>query len=147
MSFTTFIDDSFPYNNNNTWENVYNHQITIPDPFIGNTFTIGFNMNLFTNGSAYSDKELAFYWQILDANSVSYKGFTFNIDNPWANWFNPSQYTNTSQNPMPVCYTDYYNFTAPVPVNPLTFQLYMYGAQTQSQKIKATILINSMNVL
>jgi len=149
ISFTSIIDKNFDYNTPNAWEMVFPHQITIPDSFIGTTFAISFNMNIYSNGSSYSDKELAFYWEITDSNSNTYTGQTFNNKTPWAQWFNPSQYASAGPfiQPMPICYTDYYNMTSPVPVNPLTLNLYMYADNFQSQKFKATIVINSINII
>ena len=149
MSFTSIIDKNFDYNTPNAWEMVYPHNITIPDSFIGTTFAISFNMNMWSNGSSYSDKELAFYWEITDSNSNTYTGNTFNNKTPWANWFQPSQYNSSGSyiTPMSICYTDYYNMTSPIPVNSLTLNLYMYSTQIQSQKFKATIVINSTNII
>jgi len=142
ISFTTTFDNGFNYPNGNptdTWVNVFSQSIGFPTQFLATGYQITFNMNFFNTGSLPSDKQLAIYWVILDGNGTEYKGHTFTQDYPWANWFNPSQYTYTSQNPMPISYSDYFDLSSPSAINDLQLQLWWFGDQTNDYKIRANI--------
>ena len=152
MSFTSFITDAyFNYptgiigGTTDSWVQVLNQTITLPNPFLATYYQISFNMNFYDTGSLPSDKQLALYWVIIDGNGNEYRGNTFNRETPWANWFQPSQYTNTSQNPMPIYYSDYFDLSSPIAVNDLQLQLWWFGDQTNDYQITATIQFLTTN--
>lgn len=152
ISFTTKIDGAFNYPNGNptdTWVNVFSLNLGFPSQFLYTIYQVSFNMNFFNNGSLASDKQLALYWEIQDGIGNVYTGYFFNQFSPWAMWFNPSQYTNSTQYPMPICYSDVYDLTAfgAPAVNDLKLNLYWWGDQIQDYKVIGNIQFIPTNLI
>ena len=154
MSFTTLIDNgsffSFKYPNGNPlehWVKVYIKNVTIPPNFSNAPYKITFDMNFFSVGSGPSDKQIAMYWVVTDINGNEVKGYNFSRDQPWANWFNTSQYSPLNFiSPMPVCYSDYYDLTS-LTSNDLQLQLWWWASQVQDQQLLGTIEFIPTNLL
>jgi hypothetical protein len=133
MSITFFNkwNGGFSYNNAGNWEMVKQNTISFPTQFLYGTWAVSFSINCSNVGSAPADKGLAIFFNFLDATSNTYNGFSYNQSFPYANWFQPSTYTNTSQTPLSITYTDYFDFTGAV--NNLELQLNWYADNAQTQ--------------
>ena len=133
MSITFFNkwNGGFGYNNGGTWEMVRQNSITFPPQFLYGTWAVQFSINCSSSGSNLSDKGLAMYFSFIDGNSNPYNGFSYNQNYPYAQWFNPSNYVNTSQTPLSITYTDYFDFTGAM--HNLELQLNWFANNPQSQ--------------
>ena len=131
ITFFNKWNGGFNYNTPNAWEMVRQNTITFPTQFLYGTWAVSFSINCSNVGSAPSDKGLAMYFNFIDANSITYNGFSYNQSFPFANWFNPSTYTNTSQTPLSITYTDYFDFTGAI--NDLQLQINWYADNPQTQ--------------
>jgi len=129
----------------NNWEVVRSTSITFPTQFLHNRWAVQFSGNYFSVGSSPSDKGLAIYYDFLDSNGNTYGGNNYNQTTPYANWFNSSTYTATSQTPMSISFLDYYDFTGAV--NPLDLRLWWYGDQAQNQNFQISVQFTLMNLI
>jgi hypothetical protein len=110
---------------------VRQNSISFPAPFLYGTWAVQFSINCSNIGSAPGDKGLAMYFSFIDGASITYNGFSYNQNYPYANWFNPSNYVNTSQTPLSITYTDYFDFTGAI--NNLELQINWFANNSQSQ--------------
>jgi len=146
ITFFNKWNGNFSYNTPNVWEIITpTNPITFPSQFLNGTWAIQISLNCRNVGSAPADKELAFYIDFLDSNSVAYTGFTYNQQNPFANYFQTSLYTNTAQNPLSITYTDYFDFTNIV--NNLELRLNWYGQQNYSQEFNLSTTFTRMTLI
>jgi len=136
----------FNYNNPNAWEIINpTNPINFPSQFLHSTWAVQFSLNCWDFGSAPNDKELAFYIDFLDGNSNTYTGFNYKQPTPFANWFNPSNYTTTAQEPLSITYTDYFDFTNAV--NNLELRLNWYGNQSYPQNFNLSTTFTLMTLI
>jgi len=131
ITFFNKWNSGFGYNTPNAWEMVKQNSISFPPQFLYGTWAVSFSINCSNVGSAPADKGLAIFFNFLDGGSNTYNGFSYNQNYPFANWFQPSTYTNTSQTPLSITYTDYFDFTGAV--NNLELQLNWYADNIQTQ--------------
>ena len=136
---------TYPVTGTNIWDNVRSQTISFPTQFLGGTWAVQFSINCWNVGSAPSDKGLAMYFDFLDGNSNTYTGFNYRQQTPYAQWFQPSQYTNTSQNPLSITYTDYFDFTNIA--NSLELRLWWYGDQPQNQEFNVSTTFTLMYLI
>jgi len=131
ITFFNKWNGGFGYNNAGNWEMVKQNTITFPTQFLYGTWAVSFSINCSSVGSAPADKRLAMYFNFIDGNSTQFDGFSYNQNFPFANWFNASTYTNTSQTPLSITYTDYFDFTGAI--NPLQLQINWFADNPQNQ--------------
>jgi hypothetical protein len=131
ITFFNKWNGGFGYNNAGNWEMVKQNTITFPTQFLYGTWAVSFSINCSSVGSAPADKRLAMYFNFIDGNSNQFDGFSYNQNFPFANWFNSSTYTNTSQTPLSITYTDYFDFTGAI--NPLQLQINWFADNAQNQ--------------
>ena len=131
ITFFNKWNSGFGYNTPNAWEMVKQNSITFPPQFLYGTWAVQFSINCSNVGSAPADKGLAMYFNFIDGNSITYNGTSYNQTFPFANWFNASTYTATSQTPLSITYTDYFDFNGAV--NNLELQLNWYADNLQNQ--------------
>ena len=136
---------------NNTWQNVYQDNLALPNEFFNpsNTFwdyKIEFSINL-RNMSASNDKGLALYFEFLDNASNIISPFLYTQNTPFTRHSNDSTYSATSSNMLTFNWNDYCNFTA-VPNNaPLTFSLWWYGDQNNSPDFSIVLSLTRTNLV
>ena len=121
------------------------NNFAFPTQFLYGTWAVQFSINCWNIGSTPSDKGLAMYFNFLDGNNISYGGFNYRQQTPFANWFNPSQYTNTAQNPLSITYTDYFDFTGAI--NDLQLQINWYADNGQSQEFNVSTTFTLMTLI
>jgi uncharacterized protein (DUF2345 family) len=131
MTFFNKWQGGFGYNNGGNWEMVKQNTISFPTQFLYGTWAVSFSINCSNVGSAPADKALAMYFSFIDGNSNPYNGFSYNQNYPYAQWFNPSNYTSTSQTPLSITYTDYFDFTGAI--NNLELQINWFANNPQTQ--------------
>jgi len=131
ITFFNKWNGGFNYSTPNAWEMVRQNSITFPPQFLYGTYAVSFSINCSNVGSQPADKGLAMYFNFIDGGSVTYNGFSYNQSFPYANWFNASGYTNTSQTPLSITYTDYFDFNGAV--NNLELQINWYADNPQPQ--------------
>jgi hypothetical protein len=88
---------------------------------------------------------LAFYIYFLDGNSNTYTGFNYRNQTPYAQYYNASAYTNTSQTPLSITYTDYFDFTGAV--NNLELRFNWYGNQSYPQEFNLSTTFTLMTLI
>ena len=135
---------TYPITGTDNWDIVRTNTITFPTQFLYGYWAVSFSINCWSVGSAPSDKALAMYFDFFDGNSNTYTGL-YKQENPFANWFQPSQYTNTSQNPLSITYTDYFDFTGAI--NNLELRLWWYGDQPQNQNFNVSTTFTLMTLI
>ena len=131
ITFFNKWDGGFNYSTGGTWEMVRQNSITFPSQFLYGTWAVQFSINCSNVGSQPSDKGLAMYFNFIDGGSITYNGFSYNQNFPFAQWFNASGYTNTAQYPLSITYTDYFDFNGAV--NNLELQINWYADNPQPQ--------------
>jgi len=131
ITFFNKWNGGFNYSTPNAWEMVRQNSITFPPQFLYGTYAVQFSINCSNVGSQPADKGLAMYFNFIDGGSNTYNGFSYNQNFPFANWFNASGYTNTSQTPLSITYTDYFDFNGAV--NNLELQINWYADNPQPQ--------------
>jgi len=131
ITFFNKWDGGFNYSTGGTWEMVKQNSITFPPSFLYGTWAVQFSINCSNVGSAPADKGLAMYFSFIDGGSNTYNGFSYNQNFPFANWFNASGYVNTSQTPLSITYTDYFDFNNAT--NNLELQINWFADNPQSQ--------------
>jgi len=146
ITFFNKWNGNFNYNTPTAWEIITpTNPFSFPSQFLNGTWAVQISLNCWNVGSAPSDKELAFYIDFLDGNSNTYTGFNYRNQTPFANWFNPSQYVNTAQQPLSITYTDYFDFTGAV--NNLELRLNWYGNQSYSQEFNLSTTFTLMTLI
>ena len=136
---------SYPVTITDNWDIVRTNTITFPSQFLYGTWAVTFSINCSNVGSQPSDKQLAMYFDFLDGNINTYTGFNYNQSTPYANYFNPSQYINTSRNPLSITYTDYFDFTNAV--NNLELRLWWYADNPQNQDFNVSTTYTLMTLI
>lgn len=136
---------SYPQTGTNVWDIVRTDTITFPSQFLYGTWSVNFGINCWNVGSAPSDKGLACYIDFIDGNSNTYEGFNYRQSTPFANWFNASGYTASSQNPMSISMIDYFDFSSAV--NNLEIRLWWYGDQSQNQEFNISTQFTLMTLI
>jgi len=146
ITFFNKWNGTFSYNTPNNWELINpTNPISFPSQFLNGTWAVSFSLNCWNAGSAPSDKGLAVYFNFIDGNSNTYTGFNYRQQTPFANWFNASGYTNTSQQPLSITYTDYFDFTGAV--NNLQLQINWYGDQSYPQEFNLSTTFTLMTLI
>ena len=146
ITFFNKWNGNFSYNTSNNWEIINPTQsISFPTQFLSGTWAVQFSINCWNVGSGPSDKELAMYFDFLDGANIQYTGFTYRQQTPFANWFNPSQYFNTAQQPLSITYTDYFDFTGAV--NNLELRINWHGNQPYSQEFSVSTTFTLMTLI
>ena len=136
---------SYPQTGTNNWDIVRTQTISFPTQFLYGTWAVSFSINCYNVGSLPADKGLAMYFDFFDGNGNTYEGFNYRQGTPYANWFNPSTYTASSQNPLSITYTDYFDFTNAV--NNLELRLWWYGDQYQTQEFNVSTTFTLMTLI
>jgi len=136
---------SYPQTGTNNWDIVRTDTIAFPTQFLYGTWAVNFGINCFNVGSGPSDKGLACYIDFIDGNSNTYEGFNYRQSTPFAQWFNNSGYTASSQNPMSVTMIDYFDFSGAV--NNLEIRLWWYGDQSQNQEFNISTQFTLMTLI
>ena len=136
---------SYPITGTNNWDIVRTNTISFPTQFLYGTWAVSFSINCWNVGSQPGDKGLAMYFDFFDGNSNTYEGFNYKLGTPYANWFNPSQYFNTAQQPLSITYTDYFDFSNAV--NNLELRLWWYGDQYQTQEFNVSTTYTLMTLI
>jgi len=146
ITFFNKWNGTFTYNTPTAWEIITpTNPFTFPSQFLHSNWAVQVSLNCWNVGSAPADKELAFYIDFLDGNSITYTGFNYRNQTPFANYFNTSAYTNTSQNPLSITYTDYFDFTGAV--NNLELRLNWYGNQSYQQEFNLSTTFTLMTLI
>jgi hypothetical protein len=135
---------SYPFSSTNTWDISQLTTTSFPLQFLHSTWAVSFSINFHSQG-ATGDKGFACYIDFADGNGTPFTGFTFNQNTPYAQWFNPSTYTATSQNPMIITMTDYFDFTGAV--NQLDIRLNYYADNNISQNYSITSCFTLMSLI
>jgi uncharacterized protein (DUF2345 family) len=136
---------SYPIGSPNTWDISQITTTSFPLPFLYGTWAVSFSINFHSQGSATSDKGFACYIDFTDGNGTPFTGFTFNQATPYAQYFNASNYVNTSQTPMIITMTDYFDFTGAV--NNLDIRLNYYADNPINQNYSITSAFTLMTLL
>ena len=132
ITFFNKWNGGFTYGTPSNWEMVRQNTFQFPTQFLYGTWAVSFSINCSNVGSSLNDKALAMYFNFIDGNSNTYNGFSYNQSFPYANWFQPSTYTSsTSQTPLSITYTDYFDFSGAV--NDLQLQINWYADNPQNQ--------------
>jgi hypothetical protein len=134
---------SYPFGSPNTWDISQSQTIPFPSQFLHSTWAVSFSINFHSVGSATADKGFACYIDFTDGTNV-FTGFTFNQNTPYAQWYNASTYTATSQTPLTFTMTDYFDFTN---ATSLDIRLNFYGDNPQIQNYSITSAFTLMTLI
>jgi hypothetical protein len=145
ITFFNNWNGSFNYTNARKWEIVTSNTIKFPSQFLYGTWAVSFSINCWNVGSSTNDRSLAMFFNFIDGNSMQIDGFNYHIETPYAQWFNNSEYTKTSQNPLSITYTNYFDFTRAV--NNLQLQINWYGDNNQSQEFNVSTTFTLMTII
>jgi hypothetical protein len=135
---------SYPFSSPNTWDISQIQTIPFPSQFLHSTWAVSFSINFHSVGSATADKGFACYIDFIDSASNVFTGFTFNQTTPYAQYYSASTYTATSQTPMIITMTDYFDFTN---ATSLDMRLNFYGDNPQSQTYNITSAFTLMTLI
>ena len=145
ITFFNKWQKSFTYSNIASWEMVKQNSISFPTTFLYGTWAVSFSINCSNVGSAPLDKELAMFFNFKDGNGITYDGFSYNLQTPFAQYFNASNYTNTSQTPLSITYTDYFDFSGAT--NNLELQINWYGFSSYNQDFNVSTTFTLMRLI
>lgn len=148
INYTGLYDTTFDYNNTNNFQEIASQYINIPTDQLSQTeghvrWKVDFHTNM-RNMTHQGDKSLAFYIELRDNKANSFKGFTFNIDTPYTEWKNISNYSNTSTNSENYGWIDYFDLTGAT-TGPINVVLWAYGDTAFTAKILWNITLSKTN--
>jgi uncharacterized protein (DUF2345 family) len=146
ITFFNKWQGTFTYSNTANWEMVKQNIMEFPSQFLYGTWAVQFSINCHNVGSAPQDKEMGMYFNFKDANGTIYDGFSYNYTTPFAQYFNASNYTNTSLTPLSITYTDYFDFGDSA-TNNLELQINWYGFGSYNQDFNVSTTFTLANEL
>lgn len=136
---------------NNTWQNVYQDALSLPNEFFNPSnlywnYKIEFSINL-RNVSSPTDKGLALYFEFLDNASNVMTPFLYNQPTPFTRHSNGSTYSATSSDMLTFNWNDYCDFSLSANNAPLFFSLWWYGDQNNAPDFDIVLSLTRTNLV